>query len=203
MRSDTPQIEELIKASRIGVFLIDDNQNVRPNETGSAKFIKDTATKMGCEVYEYELEAQFRCSGSDAFINWVNNTLGIKRTANVIWDQREEFDFQIVNSPQELYAKIKQKSDEKKSSARLVAGFCWPWSNPKVDGTLVNDVKIGDFEMPWEGKDGFKLAPGIPPASLWPHDPNGVNQIGSIYTIQGFEFDYVGVIIGPDLVYNF
>jgi len=198
MRSDTPQIEELIKASIIGVFFIDDNQNVRPNETGSAEFIKDTAIKM-----EYELEAQFRCSGSDAFVNWINNTFGIKRTANVIWDQKEEFDFQIVNSPQELYAKIKQKSDEKKSSARLVAGFCWPWSNPKADGTLVNDVKIGDFEMPWEGKDGFKLAPGIPPASLWPNDPNGVNQIGSIYTIQGFEFDYVGVIIGPDLVYNF
>src|SRR3989344_9670193 len=67
----------------------------------------------------------------------------------------------------------------------------------------MNDVKIGDFEMSWEGKDGFRLAPGIPPASLWPFDPNGVNQIGSIYTIQGFEFDYVGVIIGSDLVYNF
>ncbi len=203
MRSDTPQIEELIKASKIGVFFIDDNQNVRPNETGSAEFIKDTAIKMGCDVHEYELEAQFRCSGSDAFVNWVNNTLGIKRTANVIWDQKEEFDFQIVDSPLELYSKIKQKSDEKAGSARLVAGFCWPWSNPNSDGTLVNDVKIGDFQMPWEGKDGHKLAPGIPPASLWPNDPNGVNQIGSIYTIQGFEFDYVGVIIGPDLVYNF
>jgi DUF2075 family protein len=57
--------------------------------------------------------------------------------------------------------------------------------------------------MPWEGKDGFKLAPDIPPASLWPYDPIGVYQIGSIYTIQGFEFEYVGVIIGPDLIYNF
>lgn len=203
MKSDTPQIEELIKASKIGVFFIDDNQNVRPNETGSAEFIKDTAIKMGCEVYEYELEAQFRCSGSDAFVNWINNTFGIKRTANVIWDQKEEFDFQIIDSPQELYEKIKQKNIEKKSSGRLVAGFCWPWSNPNSDGTLVNDVKIGEFQMPWEGKDGYRLAPGIPPASLWPNDPNGVNQIGSIYTIQGFEFDYVGIIIGPDLVYNF
>jgi len=203
MKSDTPQIEELIKAARIGVFFIDDNQNVRPNETGSSEFIKDTAIKMGCEVHEYELEAQFRCSGSDAFVNWINNTLSIKRTANVIWDQKEEFDFKIVDSPEELYEKIKQKNDTKQSSARIVAGFCWPWSNPNPDGTLVNDVKINDFQMPWEGKDGHKLAPGIPPASLWPHDPNGVNQIGSIYTIQGFEFDYVGVIIGPDLVYNF
>jgi len=204
MRSDTPQIEELIKASKIGVFFIDDKQNVRPNEIGSAEFIKDTAIKMGCEVHEYELEAQFRCSGSDAFINWIDNTFGIKRTANVIWDTKEEFDFQIIDSPKELYEKIKQKNHLEKTSARLVAGFCWSWSNPKPDGTLENDVKIGEFQMPWEGKEGsYKLAPGIPPASLWPYDPNGVNQIGSIYTIQGFEFDYVGVIIGPDLVYNF
>ncbi|PIT87505.1 MAG: hypothetical protein COU31_02585 [Candidatus Magasanikbacteria bacterium CG10_big_fil_rev_8_21_14_0_10_40_10] len=203
MWSGTPQIRELIQTSKIGVFFIDDNQNVRPNETGSAEYIKDTAVEMEYEVHEYELEAQFRCSGSEAFVNWINNTFGIKRTANVIWDQKEEFDFQIVDSPQELYKKITQKNAEKQGSARLVAGFCWPWSKPNSDGTLVNDVRIGDFQMPWEGKDGYKLAPGIPPASLWPDDPNGVNQIGSIYTIQGFEFDYVGVIIGPDLIYNF
>ena len=202
-RSETPQIEELIRVAKLGVFFIDDNQNVRPNEIGSAEFIKDTAIKMGCDVFEYELQAQFRCAGSDGFVNWINNTLGIQRTANVLWDGKEEFDFQIVDTPHKLYEMIKEKNDKKPNSARLVAGFCWPWSDPLTDGTLVKDVKIEDFEMSWEGKDGFKLAPGIPPASLWPFDPNGVNQIGSIYTIQGFEFDYVGVIIGPDLVYNF
>ena len=203
LRSDTPQIEELLKVSKLSVFFIDDRQNVRPNEIGSAEYIKDTAIKMGCEVFEYTLEAQFRCSGSDAFVNWIDNTLGVRRTANVIWDSREEFDFKIVGSPHELFDKIKKKNDEKANSARLVAGFCWPWSDPLADGILNLDVQIGDFKMPWEGKDGFRLAKGIPPASLWAFDPNGVNQIGSIYTIQGFEFDYVGVIIGPDLCYNF
>jgi len=202
-RSETPQIEELISIAKTSVFFIDDKQNVRPNEIGSAEFIKDTAIKLGCDIHEYELEAQFRCSGSDAFINWINNTLSIKRTANVMWDRKEEFDFRIFDSPEELYRVIKEKDSQKAGTARLVAGFCWPWSNPLSDGTLVHDVKIGDFAMSWEGKDGYKLAPGIPPASLWPFDPNGVNQIGSIYTIQGFEFDYVGVIVGPDLIYNF
>ena len=55
---------------------------------------------MGCEVLEYELEAQFRCNGSDGFINWIDNTLGVKRTANVIWDSREEFDFRKYSSHQ-------------------------------------------------------------------------------------------------------
>lgn len=138
-------------------------------------------------------------------MQWVNNTFGIKKTADAIWDQKNnKFEFQIVNSPHELYKKIKARNNEEPNSARLVAGFCWPWSKPKDDGTLVKDVVIGDFAMTWEGKEGGrKLAAGVPPASLWPYDPRAVNQIGSIYTIQGFEFDYVGVIIGKDLMYNF
>jgi DUF2075 family protein len=51
--------------------------------------------------------------------------------------------------------------------------------------------------------DAKKLAPGIPKASLWAYDPNGINQVGCVYTAQGFEFDYVGVIFGDDLIYNF
>ena len=71
-------------------------------------------------------------------------------------------------------------------------------------------LQLGDanftaqFKRPWDAKpEARKLAPGIPKASLWAYDPNGINQVGCIYTAQGFESDYVGVIVGPDLVYNF
>jgi DUF2075 family protein len=67
----------------------------------------------------------------------------------------------------------------------------------------VNDVVIGEYARPWNAKsDGGHLAKGIPKESLWAYDPNGVNQIGCIYTAQGFEFDYVGVIFGDDLLYD-
>jgi len=96
-----------------------------------------------------------------------------------------------------------KKNREKPNSARMVAGFCWPWSDPLPDGTLKEDVVIGDFRMTWEAKnEARRLAPGIPRAALWAYDPNGVNQMGSIYTVQGFEFEYVGVIFGNDLVYE-
>jgi hypothetical protein len=85
-KSELSQIDELLDVSKVGVFFIDDDQIVRPNEIGSVEYIKNTSEQKGCRVYEYELEAQFRCNGSDAFVNWINNTLGIKRTANVIWD---------------------------------------------------------------------------------------------------------------------
>lgn len=204
-RSVTPQIEELIKVAKVPVFFIDDRQNVRPGEIGSCAYIRENAQRLGCDVQEYRLDIQFRCQGSDKFVQWVNNTFGIKKTAQALWDSKNtDFDFQILNSPHELYKKIKGKNDLEPNSARIVAGFCWPWSQPNIDGTLVKDVVIGDFAMTWEGKEtGRKLSPDVPPASLWPFDPRAVDQIGSIYTIQGFEFDYVGVIIGKDIIYNF
>ncbi len=205
-RSDMPQIDELIRAAKVTIFFIDDYQVVRPDEIGSTKLIKETAQKLGINdenVFDFELQTQFRCSGSDGYMNWIDNTLDVRETDHLYLTKNEKMDFKIFDSPQALYNAIKAKNAEKENSARLVAGFCWPWSNPNPDGTLKEDVVIGDFRMTWEAKnDAAKLAPGIPRASLWAYDPKGVAQVGSIYTIQGFEFDYVGVIFGPDLVYN-
>jgi DUF2075 family protein len=200
-QSKLPQIQELLKASRTSVFFIDDNQVVRPGEIGSTEYIRAEAEKLNCDIKEYELEAQFRCAGSDAFINWINNTLGIQRTPNVIWNQADEFDFRIMDSPAALEDAIRAKVADK-LTGRLTAGFCWPWSDPNNDGTLVPDVVLSDYSRPWNAKsDAGRLAVGIPKESLWAYDTQGINQIGCVYTAQGFEFDYVGVIFGADLVY--
>jgi hypothetical protein len=200
---DSYQIEEIINASKVSVFLIDDDQIVRPDEIGSVDYIKQHAKELDSEIYEYELDAQFRCNGSEGFINWVNNTLGIKRTANVIWDRHEEFDFQIMRSPEELENAIKTKVAEG-YTGRVTAGFCWPWSKHLTDdGGLNEDVVIGDYKRPWNARPEARgLASNIPKAPLWAYDSNGINQVGCIYTAQGFEFDYVGVIFGNDLTYD-
>ena len=202
-RLDIPQIEELINASKVAAFFIDDDQVVRPGEIGSVQYIKEYASKKNCKIFEYELEAQFRCNGSDAFVNWINNTLGIKRTANVIWDQFEEFDFKIFSSPEELENAIKEKV-EAGYTGRVTAGFCWSWSDPNSEGILQDDVIIDSFRRPWNAKPEARiLAPGIPKSNVWAYEPKGIDQIGCIYTAQGFEFDYAGVIFGSDLVYDF
>jgi hypothetical protein len=120
----------------------------------------------------------------------------------VIWDGADGFDFRIVDSPDKLEREIRKRSDGG-FTARVAAGFCWPWSEPRSDGTLVDDVVIGDYRRPWDAKPGnWRLASGIPPAALWATDPSGINQIGCVYNIQGFELDYVGVIWGKDLRYD-
>lgn len=202
-RPTKPQLLEIVDASKVSVFFIDDQQIVRPNEIGSTPYILEHAREMDAVISEFELDVQFRCGGSDGFVNWIDNTLGIRRTANVLWDGADGFDFRIVDSPIELEALIRERAGAG-YSARVAAGFCWPWSRPNLDGTLVRDVAIGDYLRPWDAKPGnWKLAPGIPSAALWATDPAGIDQIGCVYNIQGFELDYVGVIWGKDLTYDF
>lgn len=202
-RSTKPQIREILDAAKVSVFFVDDRQTVRPKEIGSASHVLEHAAAIGADVSEHRLEVQFRCAGSDGFVNWIDNTLAIRRTANVIWDGADGFDFRIVESPHALDALIRARAAEG-FTARVAAGFCWPWSKTNQDGSLVDDVVVGDYRRPWNARpEARTLRAGIPRSSLWATSPGGIDQVGCIYTIQGFELDYVGILWGPDLVYDF
>jgi DUF2075 family protein len=128
--------------------------------------------------------------------------LGIRRTANVMWDSTDDFEFRIFETPRDLEAAIRAKHAAGQS-ARLTAGFCWEWSNPTPTGHLVPDVNVGDWQMPWNAKSGEgRLAAGTAKEDFWASDPRGIEQVGCIYTAQGFEYDYAGVIWGLDLRYD-
>lgn len=200
--SDVPVIDHMIRAAKVLVFFVDNRQIIRPNEVGTVSYIQEHALKNNCAVIRYKLESQFRCKGSDAFVNWINNTLGIERTANVLWTGSENFDFRIFSSPHEMEKAIRNRVKSGKTG-RMTAGFCWPWSEPEKDGNLVDDIIIDGYRRPWNAKPGFtRLAAGIPQSDLWAHETGGIDQVGCVYTAMGFEFDYVGVIFGGDLVYN-
>jgi hypothetical protein len=114
----------------------------------------------------------------------------------------DDFDFRIVGSVRELERMIRAHAAQG-ATARLVAGFCWPWSDPDEEGQLVPDVRVGEWSMPWNAKsEARRLGPGIPKSDFWASAKEGIDQVGCVYTAQGFEFDYVGVIFGPDLVYK-
>ncbi|MDE2481065.1 MAG: DUF2075 domain-containing protein [bacterium] len=200
-RSRIPQVDELIKAAKVTAFFIDDQQVVRPGEIGSMRVIEDAAHALGARIIREKLQAQFRCAGSDDFIDWLDQLLGIRDTDVSAYDANNAFDFRIVDSARELEQIVQAKAQDG-MSARLTAGYCWPWSDPTASG-LVEDVTIGTFRRPWNAKpDAGKLPPGIPKSNYWATDPNGIGQVGCVYTAQGFEFDYAGVIWGPDLVYR-
>ena len=187
------QIQDIIHASRLNVFFIDDSQKVVPADIGSVAEIKRIAEIEGSEVVEMELKAQFRCSGAEGFVNWVTHTLQIEDTANYEGWDTQDYEFRIFDDPKEMYDLIRRKNVESNNNARMLAGFAWNWSEDK--NAAVEDVVIPEkgFSMPWNARNQ---------RALFAIKEDSVNQIGCIHTVQGLEFDYVGVIIGNDLKYD-
>ena len=201
-RTELSQIETLVRCAKVVVFFIDDKQGIRYQEIGSSELVRECAAKFNADIEEVELKTQFRCNGSNNYLDWLEQVLyNEKVTASFTPD---EFDFKIFDSPQELYNVIADKDRTEGQTARLCAGFCWPWSKRlDSEGNFVRDVKIGDFAMPWETHGDITNPPiGYVKWYEWAYKPEGIKQIGCIYTAQGFEFDYVGVIVGCDLKYS-
>jgi hypothetical protein len=145
------------------------------------------------------LDAQFRCGGCVEYVNWIDNLLQFSDNRSINWINNYELTF--ADEPEQLDQFI---ADSKKmgDSCRIVAGFCWKWSNPNKDGSLPPDVKIGDWAKPWNAKALRMCTPENDPYTIWANTSIGETQIGCIYSAQGFEFDRVGVIWGPDLVWR-
>ena len=198
-RSNVPQVDELLRAAKTTVFFIDDHQAVRPGEIGSTALVREAAMRSNARYEQIDLRTQFRCAGSDEYIDWVDQLLEIRKTATMYLD-KSPFDFRLIDDANDLDRLIRDRADSG-DSARLMAGFCWTWSQPNEDGSLIDDVQVGAFRRPWNAKpEARRLAKDIPPAPYWATDSNGIHQVGCIYTAQGFEFDFAGIIWGDDLV---
>lgn len=203
------------------------------------KWVEDaTPSKVKVNVIEFELKDQFRCNGSNNYIDWVERVLyKTPRTQNVKLD-RSKYEFEVFDSPSLMYQKVREMDDfgrfademlekgysyddilkaakgkEFKQRSRLLAGWCWPWEQKSVEenGDLLHEIVIPEedgslFSIPWETTG--RRATGIyrnryaRNADVWLNDINGINQTGCIHSAQGWEVDYIGVIIAGDLKYD-
>ena len=195
-----PQVDELMAASRVPVFLLDEHQVVRPGELGTSEDIEQHAAQLGLPVHRVDLDVQFRCGGSAAYVQWVLRLLGLAPGGPVPWQPDRAFEVETASTPAQLEDKLRDKLTEG-YGARMTAGYCWPWSNPRNDGTLVPDVTVGDWAKPWNVR-GDRAVGGAPPAALWASEDGGFEQVGCVYTAQGFEYDWNGVLFGPDFVWR-
>ncbi|WP_246104610.1 DUF2075 domain-containing protein [Rudaeicoccus suwonensis] len=200
LRTKRSQLDELFSAARVPVFLLDEHQVVRPGELGTVTDIELYAAEHEIPVTRISLDDQFRCGGSEAYVDWVQRLLGLRPGGPVAWEGDPNFTVDVVESPFDLDDVMRRQNAEG-YTARITAGYCWPWSDPRKDGTLVNDVSIADWSKPWNLK-GPRAVGGAPTAPFWASDPAGFGQVGCVYTAQGFEYDYAGVIIGRDLVWR-
>lgn len=197
-----PQVDDLLDASRLTVFFLDESQSVRPKEVGSVDLIEEAARARGIVPLHYGLREEWRCGGSDAYIRWVRAVLDIE-AGTTEWTPDGLMHVEVADSPEELEYIIRTEA-EAGATARMVAGFCWPWTAPVGKGKAAHleaDVRIGEWHRPWNAKgDAFCENGTVPPSTKWAVHPYGINQIGCVYTAQGLEWDWCGVILGEDMV---
>lgn len=153
-----------------------------------------------CPSIASTFDGQFRCGGSEDYVQWVLRLLGLVAGGPTPLLPDPAFPVIVADSPLELETMLTERISDG-YGARMAAGYCWCWSNPQPDGTLVPDVHIDGWAQPWNLR-GDRAVGEAPPAPLWAHDPRGFGQVGCVYTAQGFEYDWSGVIIGPDLVWR-
>ena len=190
------QIKEIINAGRVSIFFLDEDQIVTTQDKGSFEEIRkwvDYYRKEGFKINLHygknlELVSQFRCGGSDGYMAFLDDLLQIRSTANKVFDI--DYDIRIFDTPSEMRDALRPLNSNNK--ARMIAGYCYEWvtRNRTYDEHLF-DINIGDFHAKWNfTTDKFAV------------DPNSFEQVGCIHSTQGLEFDYVGIIIGKDLLFR-
>jgi uncharacterized protein len=183
------QVKEILSAAKCAVVFVDDDQQVTLLDIGHSEEILKWAKALNAQVTELELASQFRCNGSDGYLAWLDNTLGIRPTANELLGA-DEFDFRVMDSPQAVHDLITEKNRANNKS-RVVAGYCWKWPSKKQRAAFDIEIPEHGYRKRWNVTDG---------PSPWIIGPGSIDEVGCIHTCQGLELDYVGVIVGPDLV---
>jgi len=188
------QIKEIINASLVSVFFIDEDQIVTLKDIGTVSEIKKWAKKCGSTVIagdDYILKSQFRCNGNNGYIDFLDNILGIRLNKNYYGFQ-DNYDFKVFDDPNELRDVLRLKNQEN-NKARMVAGYCYDWITKNCPHADVYDIVL---------ENGFKAKWNFYTTTTWAIDEDSFEEVGCIHTSQGLEFDYVGVIIGKDLRYE-
>ena len=188
------QIKEIINASKVSVFFIDEDQIVTTKDFGSIDEIRKQAELLGSKIHQgddFKLTSQFRCNGSDGYIAFLDYVLGIRETANTEGFDID-YDFLVYDDPVQMREDLRNKNLIFNKS-RMIAGYCYEWITKNNNNPNIYDIEL---------ENGFKAKWNFSSTSTWAIDEDSFEQVGCIHTSQGLEFDYVGIIIGQDMVYR-
>lgn len=179
------QLDWIRKQSRHAIFMLDKGQSVRP-----ADLPANTTAALVDEVSGhgrlYPLRSQMRVAAEQDYVGYVRSLLG-----DTPPDARETFDgydLKFFNDLGDMRREIR-KQDARNGLSRIVAGYAWPWKTKKDKDAF--DIDIDGEQMRWNSTDRD-----------WISAPGSVEEVGSIHTVQGYDLNYAGVIIGPDLRFD-
>lgn len=205
----TNQLEDLRKLGKVVVIIFDQHQVLRSQQIVEAAQLQRMVGEALKSDNLIELKNQLRIDANESTIQWVRDLVDHQKVGKLQPDSK--YEIKVFYSPKDLEnaIQIKNRSDLDSHYAngisRLVATFDWTFStgSKPSDGSLTWDVKIGDWRMPWNNQLKTKQKRSVSYRNLsWAERSETINEVGSTYTIQGFDLNYAGVIIGSSVKYR-
>ena len=179
------ELDWIYKCSRNQIIFRDDLQTIRPCDIDAADFREITEKRYPSTVIHQALSTQWRCLGGNGYIDYLRAIMS--GTAKE-YHKVENYEFKLYEDVGRMHEDIKALN-EKYELCRMAAGYAWKWVTKK-DKTAY-DIVIGDNKFRWNST-----------YDNWIQTKNAVNEIGCIHTVQGYDLNYLGVIIGEDIKYD-
>jgi len=184
---EATNLDWIIKCSKNQIFFYDENQSIKPADIRKEDF-------KNLNAKHYTLSTQMRIGGGENQIDAEDYLKFVEDFFDIRVPQKTSFgayDFKIYDNVEEMVSDIKEK-DKKYGLSRLVAGYAWPWHTKSGSKSKQKyDIEIDGYKGIWNSTK-----------TDWVNSPNAVNEVGCIHTVQGYDLNYVGVIIGPEFGYD-
>jgi len=193
------QLKDIMDRARLTVAVFDPKQILKTEEYLTSNEVKALETKVGQQGNLIKFKTQMRMNASEATTMWIRELIDRRVVSKIPKD--DNYDLRIFNDPVEMYDAIKRKaSDEESGLSRVLATFDWPYKSGSQE---VDYVTVGNLSLPWNLQ--LPLSPeqrGQGKKLAWAEQNQTIGEVGSTYTIQGFDLNYSGVIIGPSVKYR-
>lgn len=178
-------LEEMIKLSKVVIIVFDEKQMLKMKSCWDKQKLLEIIDQY--PNTSFHLTNQFRIKADQDVIEWIEQFVQ-KRILPL--PQKQDFDFQIFDNPVEMYRRIKERNVTHQLS-RIVSTYDYPY---KLDGKDYF-VQEKNFKLRWD-----RYQPNAKYA--WAEREDTIDEVGSVYTVQGFDLNYVGVILGPSVSYD-
>jgi len=184
------QLDWLRAKSKHQIFLMDAAQSVRPADLPE-ELLETIARDAKLQQRYYALVSQLRVQAGADYVGYIRRILGTPTladpTAIVARETFDGYDFRQFDSLQVMISEIRAR-DAEAGLSRVLAGIAWPWNSKKDESAY--DIEVDGCQLRWNSA-----------TTDWIASKNALEEVGSIHTVQGYDLNYAGVIIGTDLRY--
>ena len=202
------QLKDIIARARVTVVMFDENQILTTEQFWEAQILEHYRNQAKAAENHIVLDKQLRMQADPVTMDWIDSFTK-KGQLKEIPHTVDGYQIKVFDDPEMLDLEIQKKAKEKDSAlSRVLATYDWEYSRKRKPDDRLRaywEVVIGKWHKPWNRELGAELSrkekrkiSGL----AWAEQPQTINEVGSTFTIQGFDLNYAGVILGPSVKYR-